>query len=65
MIIYSLHRCNKLTGGITIKYGKATIYIHGKVDREKIEEATIIFMNNVMRSRKNGNSNKTRTIKEK
>lgn len=46
-----------------IKYDKATIYIYGHVNKEKIEEATISFMRKV-RS-KNGNDNTSRTIKEK
>ena len=65
MIFYSLHRCINLQEVMIIKHGKATIYIHGTVDREKIKEATIIFMTNVMRSKKNGNDNKTGNIKEK
>ena len=39
--------------------------MHGKVDREKIENATVIFMTRVQRSKKNGDYNKTRDIKEK
>lgn len=46
------------------KYNNAIINIRGKVDREKIEEATIIFMKKVDKCRKskmkeknqNGNS---------
>ena len=48
-----------------IKYNNAVINIRGKVDREKIEDATIMFMTKVQRSKKNGNNNKTRDIKEK
>lgn len=39
--------------------------MHGKVDKEKIENATAIFMTRVQRSRKNGNNDKTGTIEEK
>lgn len=46
-----------------IKYDKATIYIYGHANKEKIEEATINFMRKV-RS-KNGNKHTSRTIKEK
>lgn len=48
-----------------IKYNNAVVYIYGKVDRNKIEEATIIFMRKVQRSKIDGNNNKTGTIKEK
>ena len=48
-----------------MKYNNAIINIQGKVDREKVEKATIIFMRNVQRSKKNGNNNTSRTIKEK
>lgn len=48
-----------------IKYSNAVVYIYGKVDRERIEESTIEFMTKVQRSKKNGNNDKTRTIKEK
>lgn len=48
-----------------IKYNNAVVHIYGKVDRKNIEEATIVFISNVQRSKKNGNNNKTRTIKEK
>ena len=48
-----------------IKYSNAVIRIYGKVDRERIEESTIEFMTKVQRSKKNGNNDKTRTIKEK
>lgn len=48
-----------------IKYNNATIYIYGDVNRKTIEEATIIFMNNIQRRNQNGNDNKTRTIKKK
>ena len=48
-----------------IKHNNAVVYIYGKVDRKKIEEATVIFMSKIQRSKKNGNDNKTRTIKEK
>ena len=48
-----------------IKYNNSHIYVRGRVNREYIEEATIIFMKKVQRSKKNGNNNKTRTIKEK
>lgn len=47
------------------KYNNATIYIYGEVNREKIEEATIIFMRNIQRSKKHEHDNKTRSIKEK
>ena len=48
-----------------IKYNNAVIYIYGKADRERIEDATIAFMRKVQRSRNDGNNNKTRIIKEK
>lgn len=48
-----------------IKCNNAIVRMHGKVDRERIEEATVIFMTRVQRSNNNGNNNKTRTIKEK
>lgn len=48
-----------------IRCGIATVYIHGKVDKEKIEEATVIFMNKIQRRKNNGYNNKTRDIKEK
>lgn len=48
-----------------IKYNNATIYIQGEVDREKIEEATIIFMKKVQRRRKdNGNKNTSGAIRK-
>ena len=48
-----------------IKHNKATIHIYGETNRKKIEEATIRFMTNVQRSKKNGNDNTTRTIEKK
>ena len=48
-----------------IKHNNAVVYIYGKVDRKKIEEATVIFMTKIKRSKDNGNDDKTRTIKEK
>lgn len=48
------------------RYNNATIRIAGEVNREKIEEATIIFMKKVQRSRKkNDNNDQTRTITKK
>lgn len=47
-----------------IKYNNSHIYVRGRVNREYIEEATIIFMTKVQRSKKNGNDDKTRIIKE-
>ena len=47
-----------------IKYNNAVVYIYGEIDRKTIEESTIEFMTKVQRSKKNGNDNKTRTIKE-
>lgn len=47
----------------TYKYKNAIINIHGEVDREKLEAATIKFMKKVIRSKKkNGNKNKTRAV---
>lgn len=48
-----------------VKHNNATIYIYGEVNREKIEEATKTFMSYIQRSKKNGNNNTTRSIKEK
>ena len=48
-----------------IKYNNSVVRIYGKVDRERIEDATISFMRKVQRSKDNGNNSKTRTIKEK
>ena len=48
-----------------IKYNNATIYVYGEVNREKIEEATIIFMRNIQRRKKDEYDNKTGSIKEK
>jgi len=48
-----------------IKYSNSVVRIYGKVDRERIENATIAFMRKVQRSKDNGYNNKTRTIKEK
>lgn len=49
-----------------IKYNNAIVNIQGKVDREKIEEATIIFMQKVIReTNQNGNKHTSGTIKEK
>lgn len=47
-----------------IKYNNSHIYVRGRVNREYIEEATIIFMTKIKRSKDNGNNDKTRTIKE-
>jgi hypothetical protein len=47
------------------RYNNAVIYIYGKVNRKKIEEATVIFMTKIKRSKDDGNDNKTRSIKEK
>lgn len=38
-----------------IRYNKATIYIYGKVNKKKIEEATIIFMTKIKRRKNDGN----------
>lgn len=47
----------------TFRYKNAIVNMHGKVDREKLEAATIKFMKKVERSkRKNDNENKTRAV---
>lgn len=48
-----------------IKYNNSHIYVRGRVNKEYIEEATIIFMKKVQRSKNDGNKHKTRDIKEK
>lgn len=48
-----------------IKYNNSYIYVRGRVNKEYIEEATIIFMRNIQRSKKHEHDNKTRNIKEK
>lgn len=48
-----------------IKYNNSYIYVRGRVRKEHIEEATIIFMKKVQRSKNNGNEHKTGDIKEK
>lgn len=48
-----------------IKYNNATIRIRGEINRTSIEEATVMFMRNVQRSKKHGNNDKTGIIKEK
>ena len=47
------------------KYNNAVVRIQGKVDKKRIKEATIKFMVNVQRSKKDGDDDKTGTIKEK
>lgn len=52
------------------KYKNATIRVHGEVNREKIEEATIIFLkkadrcrrNKLKENKQNGNKNTPRAI---
>lgn len=48
-----------------IKYNNSVVRIYGKVDREKIEDATVAFMRKVQRSKDNEYNSKTRAIKEK
>lgn len=48
-----------------IKFNNSYIYVRGRVRKEHIEEATIIFMKKVQRSKNDGNKHKTRDIKEK
>ena len=47
-----------------IIHNNAIVYVYGKINRNKIEEATIIFMRKVQRSKIDGNYNKTGNIKE-
>lgn len=47
----------------TYRYKNAIINVHGEVDRKKIEEATLIFMRKVIRSKKkHGNKNTSRAV---
>ena len=48
-----------------IKYNNATIRMNGQVNKEKIKEATIVFMSKYKGVKDNGNDNTSRTIKEK
>ena len=48
-----------------IKYNNATIRMNGQVNKEKIKEATIVFMSKYKGVKNNGNNNTSRTIKEK
>ena len=49
-----------------IKFNNSYIYVRGRVNKEQIEEATIIFMRKVQRSQnQNGNNDTSGDIKEK
>lgn len=48
-----------------IKYNNSYIYVRGRVHKEQIEEATIIFMKKVQRSKNNGNIHTSRNNEEK
>lgn len=48
-----------------IKYNNSYIYVRGRVNKEYIEEATILFMRKVQRSKNNGNKHTSGDIKEK
>ena len=49
-----------------VKYNNVTVYINGKVDREKLKTATIIFMRKVIKEKnQNGNKHTSGDIKEK
>lgn len=49
-----------------IKFNNSYIHVRGRVRKEHIEEATIIFMRKVIKEKnQNGNKHKTGDIKEK
>ena len=49
-----------------IKFNNSYIYVRGRVNKEYIEEATIMFMRKVIKEKnQNGNKHTTRDLKEK
>lgn len=36
----------------TFKIGKATVHIHGNIDKDRLDKATIIFLKKVIRQRR-------------